>query len=133
MTTNYYYIQVGNALRFLRLSKSYHQTYIANAIACKKSMYSKIESGQFKSVSIDKFDLICTALGIKTSTAIDLVSQPVFKYKINSFEELFNSLEKSSYDQVFKINELTKDALPTKHKEYKHLFEVLLDEKKKQA
>lgn len=93
-------------------------------------MCSKIESGKSKSISIDKFELICAALGINTSTVIDLAKQPVFKQKINSFEELFLSLEASSYEQIFKISELTKDALPQKYAEFKSRFDKLLGEKR---
>lgn len=129
--TQYSSVQIGNLFRFLRLIKNYNQAYLAQAIGCKKPMYSKIESGQFNSISIDKFDLICFALGVKTSIALDLAKQPVFSNKIITFDDFMSSLAHNDYDELLSMAKLTEQALPDKYKEFKTVFEYLLDQAKK--
>jgi transcriptional regulator with XRE-family HTH domain len=130
--TQYSSVQIGNLFRFLRLIKNYNQAYLAQAIGCKKPMYSKIESGQFNSISIDKFDLICFALGVKTSIALDLAKQPVFSNKIITFDDFMSSLAHNDYDELLRMAKLTEQALPDKYKEFKTVFENLLEQAKKQ-
>ena len=129
--TQYSSLQIGNLFRFLRLIKNYNQAYLAQAIGCKKPMYSKIESGQFNSISIDKFDLICFALGVKTSIALDLAKQPVFSNKIITFDDFMSSLAHNDYDELLSMDKLTEQALQDKYKEFKTVFEKLLDQAKK--
>lgn len=129
--TQYSSVQIGNLFRFLRLLKNFNQAYLAQTIGCKKPMYSKIESGQFNTISIDKFDLICFTLGVKTSTALDLAKQTVFNNKITTFDEFVNSLSNNDYDEMSRMIQLTEQALPEKYLEFKEVFENLLEQARK--
>ncbi len=120
-------IQIGNTFRFLRLAKNYNQTYLASAIGCKKSLYCKIESGQVRVLSIDKFEQIGYALDVKSSILIDLVKQPLFHSKISTFDEFFRSLQNSSREEVKRMALLTQEALPKKYLQYKSEFDKLLN------
>lgn len=134
MTTKYTHyspVQIGNLFRFLRLIKNYNQAYLAHTIGCKKPMYSKIESGQFTSISINKFAQICAALGVKTSIALDLAKQPVFTNKITTFEEYMSSLANKDHEDITTMAELTEQALPEKYLEFKTVFEDLLTQTKR--
>lgn len=125
-----YNTSLGNAIRFIRLSKNIKQEWVAAQVGYSdKSTYAKIEYGKLKQVAIDKVNQICEALECESYVVMKLAVMKNFNHQINSWEEFILSLEDCSDEELGKLISIIKEAFPQKYILYESVFERLLNKK----
>lgn len=83
---------IGRTLREMRESKNIKQEWVAEKIGCTKSNYSKIEAGKIKRIDVVQLDQICKLYNFNAFHILLYAAIQDFNYKINTFEEFFDSL-----------------------------------------
>lgn len=106
---------IGLALKELREKKNINQQWIADKIGCTKGNYSKIEAGKIQRVDLNQLNKICNVYGISAFHIILYSAMKEFKYKINSFDEFYESLKQCTLDEREKML-LFVDTLLSIHK-----------------
>ncbi len=119
--------KLGHAIKFIRLSRSIKQEWIALKIGYSdKSTYAKIESGKIKEVSISKLQLISEVLQCNTLHFIIMADSESFNNPILNWEEFLTSLHKCNKADLLKMMGIVQDVFPAKYKLYENLYLEIL-------
>lgn len=90
-----YHQNICSLILLIRQYKGLKQEYVANKAGFgDRSVYAKLESGKLKNVSVTKFHAICKTLNCDAQKLMLLASVDDFRFKINSWSEFIDSLEK---------------------------------------
>ena len=90
-----YHQNICSLIRLIRQYKGLKQEYVANKSRFgDRSVYAKLESGKLKNLSVTKFYAICKTLNCDAQKLMLLASVDDFRFKINSWAEFIDSLEK---------------------------------------
>jgi transcriptional regulator with XRE-family HTH domain len=103
MTTQPLNLIIGLALKEIREKKNIKQEWVAEKIGLTKANYSKIESGKIKRIDLNQLNHICNIYGISAFHIILYSAMKEFKYKINSFDEFYESLKQCPPDERKKM------------------------------
>lgn len=98
-------------IKLIRRYKGIKQEYVAHKSGyTNRSVYSKLESGKLKHLSVARFYAICEALSCDSTKVILLASIKEFNYKINSWSEFMESInlveEEEKKELLAKVKEL---------------------------
>lgn len=88
-----YHQNICTLIKLLRQQRGLKQEYVAHKAGyTNRSVYTKLETGKIKTLSIGKFQSICDALSCKSHHVMLLASIENFNYNINTWEEFITSL-----------------------------------------
>lgn len=112
--------RIGNVIRFIRISKSYKQEYIAYKCGyLNKSTYSKTEHGRIQHLDISKFVKICDTFEIEPHKIILLSEQEIFRFAINSWHELIQNIRINGIENSSQVIKLIESIFPSEFEIYK--------------
>jgi transcriptional regulator with XRE-family HTH domain len=93
MNEQVYHQNICTLIKLLRQQQRLKQEYVARKAGyANRSVYTKLETGKIKALTIGKFQSICDALSCKSHHVMLLARIENFNYNINTWEEFITSL-----------------------------------------
>ncbi|MBP9688317.1 MAG: hypothetical protein KBE91_01810 [Bacteroidia bacterium] len=113
MKEDAYHNNICLLIKLIRNYRGLKQDYVSYKSGFSdRSIYSKLESGKLKNLSLYKYNEICTTIACDANKLMLIASVKEFRYQINSWSEFIDSVNKCDEEEKQKILTLIKELFP---------------------